>query len=184
MIAPERQAYIEESKNIARKYFEEQNMLVCYVRKKRPGNKPTGCKDEQTKAIRSLLNLAGAKIPAIPALRIINESLPTEMQFPENKESVVKYEAVRKNWLSRKSQIVGVIVAFKTGNEPSSAKIGWSLCHECDSFNRHIGMRRAIKYAENVRVVEQSLATKAIPHTLSGPVAKMMSRAARIFNGK
>lgn len=183
-IAPERQKYIAESKDVAHKHFEESQMLVCYVRERRPSKRaPAGCNSDQVKAIRSFLNLAGANVPPVPAIRIINDTLSAESQLSEE-QGVAIYRAVRKNWLSRKSPIIGVVVAIKTGNGTADAKIGCSLCHENDKFNRYIGIRKALATLENVRVLEKNIAdnTAEIPHTLKRAVGEMMNRAARIYN--
>ncbi len=80
MVVPERQMYIENSRYMAYKHFEKNQMLVCYVREKRPSQR-WNVQPEQAKAIRSCLNLVGDKVSPMPALCLINDSLPAELQF-------------------------------------------------------------------------------------------------------
>ena len=198
MVVPERQMYIENSRYMAYKHFEKNQMLVCYVREKRPSQR-WNVQPEQAKAIRSCLNLVGDKVSPMPALCLINDSLPAELQFSlsggrHRHESIEAFIAVRKNWLSRRSSIIGVVIAFKiTNGTMPEVKIGWSLCHkvERNKFNKYIGIRKAITIAKYVQEVEQLLAIndertplddERIPQPLVKPIEEMMKRAARIYN--
>jgi len=195
-----RAEYIEDCREVAKNHFDNKQMLVSYVRAKRTKPLYEGVNAQQVQAIRGFLNAFGEAPSVELAQRLLEPLLSDEDKFASKEEFRKAFTSVRRNWVARRSPIIGVVVAIKVGVAEPDAKIGWSLCHSNDSFNRHIGIRKAIDSAEPVRVVQQQLQEDArrrkdarlvgkkydgeIPHTMTASMNEMMSRAARIYNGK
>lgn len=181
-----RSEYIEDCRRIVREHFDSQSkrMLVNYVRAKR--SRPIeGCNAAQTQAIRGILNSFGDTLSVAVAQRLLEPILSGEDSFKDEAAFNKAFTSVRRNWRSRRSPIVGVVISINTGPSETDAVIGWSMCHPNDKFSRHVGIRKAIDHAESVRVVQKNLMNnKSIPHTMVPAIHEMMDRASRIYNKK
>jgi len=183
--------YLAVCETLARKHFDDNQMLVTYIRRRQPKFLAT-VSPQHRKDIEKIIKLKNPNIReaelSFPRAACKNDSLP----------SLEEFLTVRSILRSTASPLVGVVVAFK-GDK--NIKIGWSLCNlsKGDKFNQWDGIRRAIERAEpdvlissKIDFTEQtinsrSLATRdrkqvLLPHTCLATLRRVVKRAAKQFS--
>ena len=176
----ERDFYIEECKSVSHKYLQENQLIVNYIRdRKMKAKQHIDFKEGQANAIKTFLNVTGGVMTIPQSIRILNMILPEDQKLAmgtkeEKTKSIRAFESIWLHWNAKRSPVRGVAVAFTiVENGKSVKKAGWSLCNDEDKFNRFIGIRKAINYAQNIN----GLNYDAIPYRAFETVQCVIERA-------
>ena len=168
--------YLAKCKELAKQHFTYNGMLVSYIRKKRP----RFIVPVDSKRMQELKEL----VDAMPKMSEKDfRMISTKLEEPMSETAINEFRTVRSIVQANKSPLVGVVVAFKSGED---ILIGWSLCNisRNDKFNQYDGIRRAIDRAEPAALLQNQMMVDIvrIPHTCVPFISKMMERARKHFS--
>jgi len=184
-MSSQRDFYIEECKSVASKYFLENQLIVNYIRERKMKPKQhINFPEGQVKAIQTFLNVTGGTMTTAQSIRILNMILPEDQKLSldtreEKIRSFQAFESIYLHWSAKRSPIKGVVVAFTTTDADGNAskRVGWSLCNDGDTFNRFIGIRKAINAADDIDVVQKMAIEMYVPHRVYDVLKNVIDRA-------
>ena len=192
---PTREEHLAKCKEIALNHIHGKGLMVFYIRKRKP-NFLTKVPYELATEIKKVLDIFPDMNEKAYAGYLNAKSDDPAVEYAHDSEELKAFRTVRSVVQSKKSPLIGMIVAFKDGDD---IKIGWSLCNigrdkpndaismleeftmggkPRDQFNRYEGMRRAIERAWPIDVVSACI---DLPHTCRPYVEQMIERAKKRF---